>query len=272
MKQLSNKTAVITGAGSGIGRATAIELSRHGCHLALADIHLAGLEETQHLIGTTVNRISLHQLDVADRKALAAFPQQVLATHPAIHILVNNAGITTLASFEELSDDQVQRIVDINFWGMILGCRHFLPILRTQPEAHIVNVSSMAAFSGMPYQTMYCATKAGVLGFTEALRAELYGTGIGITAVCPGAVGTNIMASAESPYAIAGRMGELLQRHGYPAERAGRKIVAGIRCNRSLVRIGGQAYALDWARRLAPWMVAWIMGQLGRQGRKRLQS
>lgn len=274
MKNLRGKTAVITGAGSGIGRAVARHLAREGCRLALVDINASGLDETRTLLtGSAVQYVSTHVLSVADREALRLLPAEVVRIHGAVHILVNNAGVTSLASFDELSEADIDRMISVNLLGVLLGCRFFLPELRKAEQAHIVNMSSMAAFAGMPYQTIYCATKSAVKGLSESLRAELSGSHVGITAVYPGAVGTHIMASASSPHGpVSQKLGELLLRHGYPVDRAARKIVRGIKCNAASVRIGAQSYMLDWSKRLLPDLIAAVMGFIARRGRVMLAS
>lgn len=273
MKQLKGKTAVITGAGSGIGRALALQLGAAGCRLALVDIQAAALEQTRAMLTVSESaHVSLHALSVADRDAMRRLPSEVVQIHSHVDILINNAGVTALASFEELSEAEIDRMIAVNLMGVLLGCRFFLPELKKAPEAHIVNMSSMAAFAGMPYQTIYCATKSAVRGLTESLQAELSGTNITVTGVYPGAVGTHIMASASSPHAVSAKMGELLLRHGYPVDRAARKIVRGIRGKSPMVRIGAQSYLLDWSKRLMPWVIAALMSLIARRGRAMLET
>lgn len=271
MKQVRGKTVVITGAGSGIGRALARVLAAEGCRLALVDVQAQGLEQTRALLaGSASPGISTHVLSVADREAMRGLPAEVAAIHGQVDILINNAGVTSLASFEELSEAEIDRTIGVNFVGVLMGCRFFLPELTKAPQAHIVNMSSMAAFAGMPYQTIYCATKSAVRGLTESLQAELSGTSISVTGVYPGAVGTHIMASASSPHSVSAKMGELLLRHGYPVDRAARKIVRGIKANHATVRIGAQAYLLDWSKRLLPGLIAAVMALIARRGRQML--
>ena len=271
MRQLKGKTAVITGAGSGIGRALALQLGSAGCQLALVDIQVQALEQTRDLLTATgANQVSLHAVSVADREDMRGLPSEIMDIHGHIDILINNAGVTALASFEELSDADIDRIIGVNLLGTLMGCRFFLPHLKKAPEAHIVNMSSMAAFAGMPYQTIYCATKSAVQGLTESLQAELSGTNLTVTGVYPGAVGTHIMASASSPHAVSQRLGELLLRHGYPVDRAARKIVRGIKRKSLMVRIGAQSYLLDWSKRLFPWLISVVMGFIARRGRAML--
>jgi NAD(P)-dependent dehydrogenase (short-subunit alcohol dehydrogenase family) len=266
MKTLQGRTAVITGAGSGIGRALAGTLGRAGCRVALVDIDARGLAETAASIANGSGRVSRHVLSVGDREAMRRLPDAVLAEHGAVHVVVNNAGITTVAAFEDTSEPDLDRIVGVNFWGVVHGCRFFLPHLRRADEAHIVNQSSMAAFAGMPFQAMYCATKSAVRGLSQALRAELAGTRVGVTAVFPGAVRSNIMQAATGPHPEATqRLSNLLQRHAYPAERAARRIVRAIRRDRPELRVGGQSYALDVTARASPRVVRAVMQLIARQ-------
>jgi NAD(P)-dependent dehydrogenase (short-subunit alcohol dehydrogenase family) len=273
MKTLRERVAVVTGGGSGIGRALAQTLAAEGCHLALADVSEAGMAETAARLAPSGVRVTTHVTDVANREAMRALPDAVLAAHGAVHVVVNNAGITALARFDELTEAELDRIVGVNFWGVVHGCRFFLPHLQRADEAHLVNTSSMAAFTGMPFQTMYCATKSAVRGFSQALRAELGGSRIGLTTVFPTAVRSNIMGSASGPHQeTVRRLSGLLQRHGYPAERAARKIVRAVRRGRPEVRIGGQSYAIDVMQRLSPRVTRALMRLIARQADRLLAA
>lgn len=273
MRFLRGRVAVVTGAGSGIGRALAEALAAEGCHLALVDVNPDGLADTAARIAAIGVRSTTHVASVADREAMRALPQAVLDGHGAVHVLVNNAGITALGRFEELSEAEIDRIVGVNLQGVVDGCRFFLPHLRRVEEAHVVNVSSMAAFVGMPFQTMYCATKSAVRGFSQALRAELAGSGVGLTVVYPAAVRSNIMGAATGPHqATAQRLSTLLQRHGYPATRAATRIVTAIRRNRPELRVGGQSHVLDLTQRMSPRSVRLFMRLLARQADRFLAS
>jgi len=266
MRTLAGRVAVVTGAASGIGRAVSEALAREGYRLALVDVDERGVAETAARARAAGAPASLHVTSVADREMMRKLADDVLRAHGAVHVLVNNAGVTALARFDELSEAEIDRIVAVNFWGVVHGCRFFLPHLGRADEAHIVNVSSMAAFAGMPMQTMYCATKAAVRGFGQALRAELTGSRVGVTTVLPGAVRSNIMGAATGPHAPATeRMSALLQRHGYPTERAARLIVRAIRRDRPEIRIGGQSHALDLAQRVSPGLIRAVMRAVTRQ-------
>src|SRR5271163_1130457 len=183
--KLENRTAVITGAASGIGRGIAVALARRGCNLALADVNDAGLSETarlaqsshsdptSHTAPRSVPRISQHHLDVADRRAVAAFPQAVIAAHPGVDILVNNAGVAIGGTFEAVSEEDFEWLFEINFWGVVRMTRAFLPLLRQSNDARVVNLSSIYGVISPPGETSYSASKFAVRGFSNSLQHEL---------------------------------------------------------------------------------------------------
>ncbi len=196
MKQLKNHVAVITGAGNGIGRALALNLAQKGCDLALADISEAALEETAGAVGKFGRRVTTHLADVSDRERMAALPEEIKQAHNHIHLLINNAGVGVYKSIEEQPIEDMEWIMGINLWGVIYGCKFFLPYLKQEAEAHIVNVSSLLGIIGLAQQGTYSATKFAVRGLTESLWCELKGTGVHVSIVHPGAVKTNILNTA----------------------------------------------------------------------------
>ena len=192
VRAFRDKVAVVTGAASGIGRALAQDLARRGADLALVDVSAAALAETAGLCAARGRGVTTHIADVADAARMKALAAEVVAAHGRVELLVNNAGVSVTGTFEEQSLDDWRWIVGVNFWGVVHGCKFFLPHLRRAREAHIVNLSSMFGLIGLPTQSSYCATKFAVRGFSEALWAELRGSGIGVTTVHPGGVRTNI--------------------------------------------------------------------------------
>ncbi len=186
---------------------------------------------------------------------MAALPETVTQVHGGIDILINNAGITLQKSFAAHSIAELQRIVGINLWGVLYGCLYFLPYLRESTRAHIVNMSSMAAFIGMPSQSTYCATKAAVRALSESLWAELARDNIGVTCVHPGAIRTDMikrtLASSEDQ-SIALRNYELATRMGVDADKTAEKIIAAMRNRSQRVRIGTDSVLFDVAKRLLP--------------------
>jgi len=253
MEQLAGKTAVITGAGSGIGRALARAFAAEGCRLALVDLDPEGLEETRRLLPGVP--VSTHVADVADRERMAALPAEIAAEHGAIHLLFNNAGVTINKAFEDSSMAELDFVVGVNLWGVLNGCHYFLPYLRQAGEAHVVNTSSMAAFMGLPSQASYCLTKAGVKALSESLRAEWARHGIGVTSIHPGAIRTNILKAAARHGGDADEMARLealVARFGMPPEKLAAKVVNAVKRNRMRLRIGADAYLVDWLKRLLP--------------------
>lgn len=255
MKNFSDRVAVVTGAGSGIGRATSEALARRGCHLAIIDVSEEALAETARLIEAHGRAVSTHVVDVRDADAMAALPDAVVSAHGACHILVNNAGVTSAGPFEEESLEDLRWIVDINLWGVVLGCRAFLPHLRKTDEAHIVNLSSMVALLGFAQNAPYAMTKGAVRSFSEALRSELATASIGVTTVFPGAINTNIMSTARGSKAdrlaplAKSRLAPIVMR---PPSAVAKRIVGAIERNKGRVVVGPDAHLVSVWSRLAP--------------------
>ncbi len=256
MRTLKGRVAVITGAGSGIGRATALLLAERGCALALVDRNEPALDETRELARALAPGISLHAADVADRARMAALPSEVIAAHGAVHVLVNNAGVSVLGTLADQSLDDFAWLMGINFWGVVYGCKFFLPHLLAAEEAAIVNISSMFGFVGIPTQISYNSSKYAVRGFSEALSSELSGTRVAVTCVHPGGIRTNIVRAsrASGPGDVEDQKNtiEMFDRFAHWPEKAARKIVRAIERRRARVRIGPESYLTDWAKRLLP--------------------
>src|SRR5271154_4838365 len=264
-----NRTAVITGAASGIGRAIAVSLAHRGCNLALADVNDAGLSETarmaqlaqtdpsRHTAPRSALRISQHHIDVADRRAVAAFPQAVLAAHPGVDILVNNAGVAVGGTFEAVSEEDFEWLFEINFWGVVRMTRAFLPLLRKSDDARVVNLSSIYGLISPPAETAYSASKFAVRGFSNSLRHELANSNVGVTVVHPGGVATSIADNARvpkdmPPEEIARRRALAKKALTMPPATAGEIIVQGIERRSARVLVGNDAKFLALLERLAP--------------------
>jgi short-subunit dehydrogenase len=256
IRNFAGKVAVITGAGSGIGRALARELAAEGCDLALVDIRRDGMLETRRALRGLDVHVSTHVADVSSEEAMRALPDKVLRAHAKVNLLFNNAGITYAKSFEGHSLDDWKRIVGINLWGVIYGCHFFLPFLREQAgEAHIVNLSSMVAFLGPPEQSSYAATKSAIKGLSESLWAELRGEGIGVTVVYPGAIRTAIMDTALEEAEDKGAFAKtkaMVDRMAMAPDRAARIVLKAVRGNRMRVIVGPDARLFEGAKRAMP--------------------
>ena len=255
MKSLRDRVAVVTGAGSGIGRATSEALARRGADLAVLDANEERAIETAEAIRALGRRASVHVADVRDAQRMEAVAAEVVDEHGGCHVLVNNAGVTSAGVFEEESLDDLHWIVDVNVWGVVHGCRAFLPVLREAGEAHIVNLSSMVGLLGLPHNAAYSLTKGAVRGFSEALRAELVTTDIGVTVVFPGAIRTDITNTARGTHAeklaTMGRskLAPLAMR---PPSAVANRIVHAIEHDRARVTVGPDARAVDLLTRIYP--------------------
>lgn len=258
MKQMDGRTAVVTGAGAGIGRAIALRLAEEGCHLAIVDVDDARLEQTAELLGERSNaRVTRHQCDVSNRDAVAALADDVVEAHGGCHILVNNAGVAMIGRFDEESLDDTQWVVGVNLWGVVHGCHAFLPTLERADEAHIVNVSSMVGLLGLPHNASYALTKGAVRMFSESLRSELRRSGVGVTVIHPGAINTGIIQSARGGSAdrfqrLQGRAPRLERVLMTSPERVAAAVVRGIRRNRARLTVGPDARLVDAMARVAP--------------------
>lgn len=254
---VKNRVAVITGAGSGIGRAIAYSLARRGCHLALADVNAEGLAQTVQQAQEIGVRVAGFHLDVTNREAVGQLPAQVQAQFGRIDLLINNAGIAFGGTFEQVSETDFDRVIDINFNAVVRLTRAFLPYLHQSDEARIVNLSSLFGLISPPGQSAYSASKFAVRGFSNALRHELAGTRVGVTVAHPGGVATAIAQNAGVP---AGADPEEVEKQRaqqqkllrMPPEKAGEIIVNGIENRQARVLVGNDAKLLALVERLLP--------------------
>jgi NAD(P)-dependent dehydrogenase (short-subunit alcohol dehydrogenase family) len=248
MISLDNKVVVITGAGSGIGRALAIQAARHGARIALSDVDEVGLAETARLSGAWTVRTD--RLDVRDRAAVAAYAMSVADEFGTVNVVINNAGVALTGNVADVTYADFEWIIDIDFWGVVHGTKEFLPYLIASGDGHIVNVSSLFGLLSIPGQSAYNAAKFAVRGFTEALRQEMLVAGHPVTVSCvhPGGIKTAIARNArasegEDQAVLAEFFDRKLAR--MTAEDAARVILAGMVRGRPKIVVGLDAKVLD---------------------------
>lgn len=262
MKQLHDKVAAVTGAGSGIGRALALHLADQGCRLALSDVSADGLAETERLLAGRARAVTTAVVDVADEVAVTGWAEQVVADHGRANLVVNNAGVALSGTVMSLSTADYRWIMDINFWGVVHGTKAFLPHLEASGEGHVVNISSVFGLTAQPLMSGYNASKYAVRGFTESLRQDLELTRSCVSATCvhPGGIKTNIAKAARVHASVAGATGSSTEAATREFERsfittpakAAEVIVDGVRKDRRRVLIGPDARMFDAMARLAP--------------------
>jgi NAD(P)-dependent dehydrogenase (short-subunit alcohol dehydrogenase family) len=254
MTHFTNKVAVVTGAASGIGRALAVELGRRGAVVAISDVDAAGLAETQRLVEATGASVRGDLVNVAERERVEEYAQQVVADLGRVNLVFNNAGIAFTGTVEEMQYKDVEKVMDVDFWGVVHGTKAFLPHLIESGDGHVVNISSVFGIFSMPSQSAYNAAKFAVRGFTESLRQEMVLTGrpVKVTCVHPGGVKTNIARNAAE---VAGRDHDELARTfdkvaRTTPEKAARIILRGVERNQARVLVGVDARVLDSSVRL----------------------
>lgn len=262
MKSFDHKVAAITGAGSGIGRALAIELAKQHCALALSDVNAKGLAETVALAKAYGVKVTSAKVDVANRKQMHDWAGKVLLDHGKVNLIFNNAGVAQAGSVEANSYEDYEWIMGINFWGVVHGTKAFLPMLKESGDGHIINVSSVFGLFAQPSQSGYNASKFAVRGFTESLRQELDMMDCGVSATCvhPGGIKTNIARDARLNASMKDLLGQdpgksrgqFEKAFTTTAEQAAKTILSGVRKDARRVLIGADAVALETMQRLLP--------------------
>jgi NAD(P)-dependent dehydrogenase (short-subunit alcohol dehydrogenase family) len=262
--QLNGKTVLVTGAGSGIGRETALLCARRGGDLVICDVNAEGLAATEEEARKLGRDVLARQVDVADREQMRAFAGEV----DAVDLLVNNAGVGLGGGLLDTPLEDWDWVVGINLMGVVHGCHFFVPAMIERGRGgHVVNLSSMAGYHASPALVAYSATKFGVLGLSLALREELREHGVGVTAVCPGIVNTPITQTAR----LRGEAGEpgarerivrTYQRRGYGPERVAKNILRAVERDRPIAPITPESW-LSWAiTRTSPRMAGWVARKL----------
>lgn len=256
---INNKSVVVvTGAASGIGRAVAVRIAHEAIEgLAISDVDEAGLDGTRQMLENFGVSVSAHVVDVSKLEEVSGFADAVIREHGRVTHLINNAGVGLLGRFDHLSIEDFEWLIGINFWGVVYGCKVFLPFLLEEPNAHIVNISSVFGLIAPEEQTAYCASKFAVRGFTESLRHELAGTNVSVTCVHPGGVKTNIVRNsrigANTPEEWKDQGTKLFDRIAKTTpEQAAEDIVKAIVNREPRLLIGRDARAISLISRLFP--------------------
>lgn len=253
-----DKICVVTGAASGIGRAVAINLARQGASVAISDVNDVGLEETRKMMGDhSSNRIRVDRLDVADPDAINRYADAVKESLGDADYVFNIAGLTRVGRFDETPLSSFEKIMDVNFWGVVRMTKAFMPQL-TATKGGVVNISSLFGLIGFSGQAHYCASKFAVRGFSETIAQELADKGVRVTSVHPGGVDTSIVRNAEVDFLPSDmkEKGEMEQRFKKAAittpERAAEIILSGTARGKRRVLVGGDAKMLSFIQRLFP--------------------
>ena len=273
MKTFKDKVAVITGAGSGMGRYLAVLLAKDGADVCVCDVNEETLNETVEMLRQYNVSVSSHLLDVADKDSIEALPQKVIDQHGKVDLVFNNAGVTTGSHFKDMDEDNWDWVMGINFDGVVNSTRAFIPHMINNTEAAIVNTSSIFGMVAVPGQTVYHATKFAVRGFTESLALEMKETNPNLQIHCvhPGHIGTNIAATARMNEEDFNRdegardsiftrnapktqkeMGDLFREGGMHPSKAAEIILNGVKKNKSRIFIGLYAKLLDMSQRWFP--------------------
>ena len=254
---LNGRTAVVTGAASGIGRGLAQALVQRHCHLALVDINETGLEQTVEMVAAPGLRVSCHRLDVANAEAVAQLPEVIRANHPGVDLLFNNAGVALGGSFDQVSESDFDWLFEINFHGMVRMTRAFLPLLKASDDARLIYTSSVFGLIGPPGQAAYAASKFAIRGFAEVLRHELEGTSVGVSVAHPGGIATAIAENARTSAQVSAEEREQAKAAWQkmlvmPPQTAGEIIVQGVEQRHARILVGNDAKVIDLIARFAP--------------------
>ena len=278
ISNLSGKVVLVTGAGSGIGRETALAFARRGADLVVCDVNETASARTADDIRALGRKAASHFVDVADRGRMRAFADAVHAEVEAVDVLVNNAGVGLGATFLDTTLEDWDWIIGINLRGIVHGCHFFVPkMVACGRGGHVVNVASAAGYLASEALSAYSTTKFAVVGLSEALRDELEPRGIGVTAICPGIINTPITGAARlrGKAALPGareRMVEFYRRRNYGPELVAEKILKAVARDAALAPVSPEAWVTYFLKRLSPGFTAWLNRRIAERFERQLQA
>jgi len=264
IKNFRGKVVVITGAGSGIGRATAFAFANEGANLVLVDKFQERLDEVKKEIEQKSVRVWRKQVDVSDKAQMEALGEFVIAQAGGVDILFNNAGVTVGAKIEDMSLDDWEWVIKTNLWGTIYGIHFFLRYMIKQRYGHIVNTSSIFGLASVPGQGAYAMTKFGIVGMSEALRAEVRKYNIGVSVICPGVINTRVVVDGrmklrEGSRANKERVANLYKTRGWSPERVAKAVLKAVRKNKAVVPVGPEAWVQWFGKRISQNLYNWCL-------------
>ena len=251
----TQQLALVTGAGSGIGRATAIRLAQLGARVIICDRNAQSLQETQALLQQQGAQVYSEVADVSDWQAMQDLAVRVHQQYGVLDILVNNAGVATAGEFLSTPIEDWHWVMSINLMGVVHGCKAFGSAMTERKRGHIVNVASAAGYYAAPDMSAYSASKYAVMGLTESLRIELAEFNVGVSAICPGVINTNIVAAMRTHGEVVQAQAKLVdvyRKRNYGPEGVAEAIVSAIKHNRAVVPVSPEAWVLYASKRLAP--------------------
>jgi NAD(P)-dependent dehydrogenase (short-subunit alcohol dehydrogenase family) len=269
MKRFNDKAVLVTGAGSGIGRETALLFASLGARLFLVDVNDEGNEQTRGMIEANGGQADTFHADVSDEDSMASLADAVHARVPAVDILVNNAGIGSGGGFLDASLGTWRKVMDINVMGVVHGCHFFLPAMVKRGEGgHVVNLASAAAFLAAAEMPVYATSKFAVLGLSESLRADMAKHGIGVSAICPGIINTPIVGSTimegdmGADAGVREKIVRFYEKRNYTPDKVARAIVDAVRRNTGVKPVSPESWAMYYSKRLMPG----LLGRLAQRG------
>ena len=271
MKDFNGKSVVVTGAGSGIGKETALAFARRGARLSIIDKKEGRLEEVRKQIEEMGNTVKSYTIDVSQGEQVKDLCDEIYREMGRVDVLFNNAGVGVAGLLDEITLEDWESVVGTNLWGIIYACHYFYPRMIEQGGGgQIVNTSSGGGLAPLPLLVPYCTTKFGVMGFCEALRPEAARHGIGVTAICPGIVRTNMITDTpirsgskkSTPQELLEKMAKLYTFRNYTPDKAAAVVVKAVEKNKGVAPVGPETYLTDWTHRLSRKLVDLTMKQL----------